>query len=119
MNKHLSVWISLAMIKVKFIRNSLLTLFGGVKTYIFSTCCFFFVDFPSRVTCVRAEMVCKLLKQKIFCSHKQERLCARERRTRAHSRGHVRLLIPTTQEVRNSYNIDVIGLRNVQSISMN
>lgn len=72
-------------------------------------------------------MVYKLLKYKLFCSHEEERLYARDRRTRARSRGHFRLLIPTTQEVPNSYNISVhpvyltfrvIGLRNVQDISM-
>lgn len=115
----------MAMIKVKFLGKSFLTPFGRFKTYIFST--FFVFDFPSRVTYLRAEMVYKLLTCKLFCLHKEERLYARDRRTRVRSRGHFRFLIPTTQEVRNSYNISVhpiyltfrvIGLRNVQDISM-
>ena len=72
------------MIKVKFLRKSFLTPFGRFRTYIFST--FFVLDFPSRVTYLRAEMVYKLLKYKLFCSHKEELLYARERRTRAFSR---------------------------------
>lgn len=115
----------MAMIKVKFLGKSFLTPFGRFNTYIFST--FFVFDFPSRVTYLRAEMVYKLLTCKLFCLHKEERLYARDRRTRVRSRGHFRFLIPTTQEVRNSYNISVhpiyltfrvIGLRNVQDISM-
>ena len=115
----------MAMIKVQFLRKSFLTPFRRFRTYIFST--FFVFDFPSRVTYLRAEMVYKLLKYKLICSHKKEWLYARDRRTRARSRGHFRLLILTTQEVRNSYNISVhpvyltfrvIGIRNVQDISM-
>lgn len=99
------------MIKVKFLRKSFLTPFGRFKTYIF---------------CFRFLWSCDILKSWNGVN-KEERLYARDRRTRARSRGHFRFVIPTTREVRNSYNISdhpvyltfrVIGLRNVQDISM-